>query len=69
MRGSDVKRFRIKVASPCHDCHYFYSSTREEAEAIIAELCEDLAGLGCRIWIYAETRYGHVRIDNQERVT
>ena len=64
-----MKRFRIKVASPCDDAHYIYAATREEAETIITELREDLAGLNCRIWIYAETRYGHVRIDNQERVT
>ena len=62
-------RFRVKVCSPCGDAHYFYGATREEAEVMADGLCEDLAGLGCRLWIYAETRYGHVRIDDRERVT
>lgn len=54
--------FRVKVVPPCGDCHYFYGSSLEEAERIMAGLAEDLAGLGCAIWMYAETRFGHVRV-------
>lgn len=57
-----TQRFRVKVVPPCGDCHYFYADTVTEADRLVAELAEDLSGLSCSIWVYVDTRHGHVRI-------
>jgi hypothetical protein len=58
--------YRVKLILAGRDWiepHYFHETTLEDAERVRRELREDLAEVpNVDIWIYADTRHGHVRV-------
>jgi hypothetical protein len=56
-------KYRIKLVSPVGDCHYFYANDRDMADKMMNEICEDIKlENGFNIYLYVETRHGHVRV-------
>jgi hypothetical protein len=44
------------------DAHFWYRNSLAEAEVLRDELVEDLHEVEHNVFIYADTRHGHVRI-------
>jgi hypothetical protein len=57
-----ISRFRIKVVPACGDAHYFYADSYVVALEMMENLREDLRDMDYAIYLYVDTRYGHVRI-------
>jgi hypothetical protein len=56
--------YRVKVIPPCGDCNYFYADSYAAARQMQKELIEDMREVaGTRVFVYVETRYGHIRVD------
>jgi hypothetical protein len=64
-----LTRHRVKVIPPCGDCHYLYTWSRAGAERVVARLRRQLRGTPVKFFIYAETSYGHIRVDNNGKQT
>jgi hypothetical protein len=62
------QRVRVKVGVPCGDWHYFHATSRHEADEWVDTLRAELLAVGVvpKIYMYADTSLGHIRIDNNE---